>query len=119
MSFEKIDLPKRRKTYSAATPEGKVKNILREFFDTHGVYYYMPVPGRFSRSGIADFVCCIRGRFFAIETKREGQRATEAQLADGNKVLESGGEFFVVAGEQEAKGFIAKLKRDFVLREVL
>lgn len=32
-------------------------------------FYYMPVAGRFAVLGVHDFVGCLRGHFFSIETK--------------------------------------------------
>jgi len=69
----------------AKTPEGKVKDQVKEALHEAGVYpfmevatgkvqgaigmYYMPVAGQFSIAGIHDFVGNWAGRFFSIETK--------------------------------------------------
>lgn len=71
----------------ARTPEGAVKETVKAALAARRVvpfgdilagrvkageydgFYYMPVAGRFSVLGIHDFVGCLRGHFFSIETK--------------------------------------------------
>lgn len=53
------------------TPEGKVKKEIKEYLDSIGAYYFMPVQTGYGRKTL-DFLCCVRGEFVAIETKRPG-----------------------------------------------
>ena len=81
------------------TPEGKVKRAVRGILERHGVYYYMPVPTGYG-SKTVDFIGCSKGRFFAIETKKEGGKPTLLQDVTLGRVQASGGEVFVIAGEK-------------------
>jgi hypothetical protein len=45
------------------TPEGRVKNKIKKLLNQHGVYYDMPVPYGYGKSGL-DFYGCHHGRFF-------------------------------------------------------
>lgn len=58
-----------RKTASK-TPEGKVKDRVKEILNnTENCWYFLPVQNGMGQSGIPDFICCVRGKFLAIETK--------------------------------------------------
>ena len=75
----------------ATTPEAKVKAKIKAILKAHNIYYAMPIGTGYGNSGIPDFLCCVRGRFLAIEAKA-GKGATTA-LQDKNLKLirESGG----------------------------
>ena len=49
--------------------ESDVKDDIKKILTKHGVWYFMPSMNGYGRSGIPDFVCCIMGRFLAIEAK--------------------------------------------------
>ena len=49
--------------------ESDVKDDIKKILTKHGVWYFMPSMNGYGRSGIPDFVCCISGRFLAIEAK--------------------------------------------------
>lgn len=70
----------------AATPEAKVKKQIRAMLDAHGVYYAMPIGSGFGNSGVPDFLCCVKGRFLAIEAKANGGKPTALQLANLEKI---------------------------------
>lgn len=78
------------------TPEAKVKakvvKVLKEF----GVYYFYPVTGGFGRSGVPDIVCCVDGKFLAIECKAGKNKPTPLQEAEIAKIAAAGGQALVV-----------------------
>ena len=47
--------------------------------------------GRFGETGVSDLLCCICGRFVAIEVKRPGKQATGPQRAFLDSIRASGG----------------------------
>lgn len=63
---------------SRRTPEGRVKKKVKAHLDAIGAYYFMPVQTGYGKSTL-DFLCCWRGLFFAIETKRGGKDLTPRQ----------------------------------------
>ena len=64
----------------AQTPEGKVKKDIKKLLtSTEGMWYYMPVQNGMGVVGIPDFVCCYKGMFFAIETKKPNKNPTTAE----------------------------------------
>ena len=70
------------------TPEGRVKNAIKEVLDKFGVYYFMPVQTGFGAAGL-DFHCVIPvwvplsglmlPMAFFIEAKRPGKGPTDRQ----------------------------------------
>jgi hypothetical protein len=62
-----------------ATPEGKLKEKVKQLLKDAGFWYFMPVAGR-GTIGIPDIVGCTpKGRFFAIECKAPGGKLTPLQ----------------------------------------
>lgn len=75
----------------AATPEAKVKKQIRAVLDAHGVYYAMPIGSGYGNSGVPDFLCCVNGRFVAIEAKAGKGQATALQLKHLGEINAAGG----------------------------
>ncbi len=45
----------------------------------------------FQSGGIADLVCCINGRFAAVEVKRPGEQPSRLQCLEADEVRRAGG----------------------------
>lgn len=71
--------------------ESDVKDDIKKILTKHGVWYFMPSMNGYGRSGIPDFVCCVNGRFMAIEAKFGRGIETEHQLRELNAINVSGG----------------------------
>ena len=48
-----------------------------------------------TKSGNPDIICCLNGRFMAIEVKQPGKRPTELQSLKMDKIRAAGGVAFV------------------------
>jgi len=83
----------------ALTPEGRVKEKVKKVLTTHNVWYFMPVSNGFGKHGIPDFVCCVNGLFFTVETKRPGGKPTALQEVQMRDIGKAGGRPFVVDGD--------------------
>ena len=84
-----------------ATPEGKIKTKIKKLLKTYedqGIYYEMPVPSGYGKSGL-DFYGCFRGHFFAIEAKAPGKKPTKLQEDTIARIREAGGAVFVIDGD--------------------
>lgn len=83
---------------SRSTPEGKVKAQIKKWLADRGAYYAMPIGSTFGNAGVPDFLCCINGRFLAIEAKAPGKRHTVTALQKKNleQIKAAGGEALVV-----------------------
>ena len=55
------------------TPEGKVKKKVKEYLQSIGAWYYMPVSNGMGRVGCPDILVCHKGLFMAFETKAPGK----------------------------------------------
>jgi hypothetical protein len=76
------------------TPESKLKLEVKAYLDGIGAYYFMPVQMGLGAATV-DFLCCVKGRFVAIETKIWPRRATPRQMRCLTMVREAGGLAFV------------------------
>jgi pantoate kinase len=75
----------------ATTPEAKVKAKIKAILKAHNVYYAMPIGTGYGSSGVPDFLCCIKGKFLAIEAKAGKGTTTALQEKNLKSIRESGG----------------------------
>ena len=78
------------------TPEGRVKNRVKEVLSDLGAYFMMPVTGGYGSSGSPDFIICIAGLFYGIECKANGGKPTALQLKHHDDIRKAGGVALVV-----------------------
>lgn len=79
-----------------ATPESLVKKAIKKVLEDEGVYYAMPIGSGYGNSGVPDFLCCVDGRFVAIEAKAGKGKTTALQDANLERITKSGGVAMVV-----------------------
>lgn len=77
------------------TPEGKVKEKVKDVLRSLGAYYVMPVTGGYGASGAPDFIVCYKGRFVGIECKAKRGRLTPLQRMNFDAIVCAGGETFL------------------------
>jgi len=80
----------------AATPEAKVKARIKKILKDNGVYYAMPIGTGYGNSGVPDFLCCVGGRFLAIEAKAGSNQPTALQEKNMREIRDAGGTAMVV-----------------------
>lgn len=78
-----------------ATPESRVKRAVKKILDVEGVYYFFPATGGYGRSGVPDIICCVQGRFLAIECKAAKGEITALQAHELTKITDAGGVTFI------------------------
>lgn len=83
----------------AATPEAKVKNKIKAILKSHNVYYAMPMGTGFGNAGVPDFLCCVNGKFVAIEAKAGKGTTTALQEKNLRHIHRCGGDAWVVNEE--------------------
>ena len=74
-----------------ATPESKVKAAVVKLLKQYDVYYFFPATHGYGRSGVPDIVCCIRGKFLAIECKAGDNKPTALQEKEINTIRKAQG----------------------------
>lgn len=77
------------------TPEGKVKAKVKRLLEKYNVYYFMPVQTGMGKRSL-DFLACVGGNFFAIETKAPGKVPTRIQEATIREMEKTGADVFVI-----------------------
>lgn len=80
----------------ASTPESKVKDKIKKILKEHGVYYAMPMGTGYGNSGVPDFLCCVNGKFLAVEAKAGKGETTALQKKNIREIEDSGGDAWVV-----------------------
>jgi len=93
----------------AATPEAKVKAKIKAILKEHGVYYAMPIGSGYGNSGVPDFLCCVSGRFLAIEAKAGKNEPTALQLKNISDIDKAGGATLVI-NERNIDALIGYIK---------
>ncbi len=80
----------------AMTPEGRVKAAVDRILKRYGTWYVKPVSNGMGRTGIPDYLVCLRGRFLAIECKgTDKQRPTPLQQVQMGLIHKAGGATFI------------------------
>jgi Holliday junction resolvase len=70
----------------SGTPESKVKAAVTKLLKSYGAYYFYPATHGYGRSGVPDIVCCIKGKFLAIECKAGKGETTALQDREINAI---------------------------------
>ena len=75
----------------ALTPEKKVKDKCVKLLKAYDVYYFFPATHGYGRSGVPDIICCIAGKFVAIECKAGDNKPTALQEKEMADIRKQGG----------------------------
>jgi hypothetical protein len=81
------------------TPEGKVKKKVKAILDELKVYHFSPMQNGMGRAGIPDIIACHGGKFIGIECKAGDNKPTALQERELNRILNAGGEAYVINEE--------------------
>lgn len=79
-----------------ATPESKVKALVKDILKRKGAWFCMPVGGGYGRAGVPDFLVCYKGRFLTIETKAGNGKTTALQDLCMKEIEAAGGRCIVI-----------------------
>ena len=75
----------------ALTPEKKVKDKCVKLLKAYDAYYFFPATHGYGRSGVPDIICCIAGKFVAIECKAGDNKPTALQEKEMADIRKQGG----------------------------
>ena len=100
----------------ATTPEAKVKAKIKAILKAHNVYYAMPIGTGYGNSGVPDFLCCVNGKFLAIEAKAGKGKVTALQHKNLREIQDAGGITLVI---NEENLNLRPPPLEFVLKELL
>jgi Holliday junction resolvase len=90
--------------------EKQFENKIKDYLRSRGAWVFKVAGGGFQRSGIPDLLCCLNGKFLAIEVKAERGKPSDLQLWNIEKIRQSGGVACVLYPHQweEFKDMIEK-----------
>lgn len=80
----------------ALTPEKKVKDKCVKLLKAYDAYYFFPATHGYGRSGVPDIICCIAGKFLAIECKAGDNKPTALQEKEMADIRKRGGLAIVI-----------------------
>jgi Holliday junction resolvase len=92
----------------AGTPESKIKLSVVKLLRQYGVYFFFPATHGYGRSGVPDIVCCIKGKFLAIECKAGKNEPTTLQQREIMHIHQAGGMAMVVREDLTLLEFLLK-----------
>ncbi len=97
----------------AMTPEGKVKKKVKEYLQSIGAWYYMPVSNGMGRVGCPDILVCYKGLFMAFETKAPGKikNVTANQQREIDGIQRANGLAHVVDDVEQVKSLLDTIER--------
>jgi hypothetical protein len=97
----------------AMTPEGKVKKKVKEYLQSIGAWYYMPVSNGMGRVGCPDILVCYKGLFMAFETKAPGKikNVTANQQREIDEIQRANGLAHVVDDVEQVKSLLETIER--------
>lgn len=89
---------KTQKRSSSKTPEGKVKQRVREVLQEFKAYTVMPATWGYGASGVPDFIVCYESMFIGIEVKsnKTSHPLTPLQQRNIQEIRRAGGYALVV-----------------------
>ena len=101
-------------TFNRSPLETNLDNKVRKYIrNTYGRdAWFLKVAGSATqRSGVSDFICCIKGHFISIEDKREdgSGRASKQQEIECRKILRAGGHAIISNDFTEIKNYIESI----------
>lgn len=76
--------------------EKQFENKIKKYIEDLGGYQVKFFANSMTRKGVPDLLCCLRGKFLAIEVKAENGHPSELQLYQIRKIREAGGIAFVL-----------------------
>jgi hypothetical protein len=77
--------------------EGDVKKIVKNVLnDSEYCWWFMPAANGFGRSGIPDFIGCVNGSMFAVETKYGKGTTTANQEREISTLTRCGAKVWIV-----------------------
>lgn len=80
------------------TPEGKVKEKVKKVLKQYAAYWHCPVQNGMGSPSL-DFIGCLNGKYFGIETKAGNKQPTPRQAVTMQQIVDAGGVVFLINDE--------------------
>ena len=76
--------------------EKNFENKIKKFLESKGCYFVKHFGCAFTKAGVPDLLCCVNGRFLAIEVKAENGKVSDLQTYNIERIKEAGGVAVIV-----------------------
>jgi hypothetical protein len=78
--------------------EKAVKAQVKRILQNHAgvTWWFMPPANGYGRSGVPDFVGCVQGQMFAVETKSGAGTLTANQMREIDAIMRAGARVWIV-----------------------
>lgn len=93
--------------------EKAFENKIKAYLKQQGAWHVKYFANAYTRSGVPDLICCVNGKFLAIEVKAEHGRVSELQNYQIEQIKKSGGKALIVYPKdfEEFKKIVEELKK--------
>lgn len=71
--------------------EKTFENKIKKFLESKGCYFVKHFGCAFTKAGVPDLLCCVNGKFVAIEVKAENGKTSELQDHNIATIKKAGG----------------------------
>jgi hypothetical protein len=82
--------------FKVMNKEADVKENVKRVLDDTSAWWFMPPANGFGRSGVPDFVGCVNGYMFAVETKFGKGTTTANQGREIQTLIQNGARVWIV-----------------------
>lgn len=91
--------------------EKNFENRIKRYLDDKGIWYVKFFANGFTRRGVPDLLCCVNGKFVAVEVKAQDGHPTDLQVREQKRIMKAGGVAVIVypSGFDKFKELIEKL----------
>lgn len=83
--------------------EKRFEEKLKRYCRSRGIWYLKTYSDGVQRAGVPDLICCVAGRFVALELKSQKGRASVLQIHEIEKIKDAGGYAEVVRPDDYEK----------------
>lgn len=92
--------------------EKQLENKMKKYLSSKNIYHFKVHGNGFMRSGIPDLICCINGRFVAIEIKRPDGKGKVSKLQEIEiyRIKKSDGIAVIMNNYDQFVKFIGEIK---------
>ena len=87
-------------------PESRIVDAIMADLRGAGAWCFKVHGGMYQAAGVPDIIGCLAGRFFAVEVKVPGGKATKLQELTLQRIRSAGGRAGVATSVAEARGVV-------------
>ncbi len=87
--------------------ESQIQNKILKNLKSIGIYAHKNIAT--NKKGVPDIICCVDGKYVALEVKKKGGKPSDLQIWNINKIRNSGGVAETVYSWEDVKDILERL----------